>query len=249
MYPLIDLHCHLDLYENPQKVASLCDDSTYILSVTTTPKAWFGTKKLVESRTRIRTALGLHPQIAHERCDELELFDLLINETKYIGEVGLDGSKALKEFQPIQKKVFEHIVIKANQSDSKILTIHSYQAVDDVLDCLNRYFSNGVPILHWYTGSETQLKRAIDSGCYFSVNQRMLSNQKGRQLIGKIPKERILTETDGPFITNKNQPILPGGVIPTVDGLAMLWNESREQVVGRVFENLKFIVYAINQNQ
>lgn len=249
MYPLIDLHCHLDLYENPQRVVSLCDDSTYILSVTTTPKAWFGTKKLAENRKRIRTALGLHPQIAHERCNELELLDLLINETKYIGEVGLDGSSTLKKFQPIQKKVFEHILIKANQSDPKILTIHSYQAVDDVLDCLNRYFSNGIPILHWYTGSEMQLKRAIDNGCYFSVNQRMLLNQKGRQLIGKIPKDRILTETDGPFITHNNQPILPGGVIPTVDGLAMLWNESREQVVGRVFENLKFIVYAINQNQ
>lgn len=242
MYPLIDLHCHLDLYENPQKVASLCDDSAYILSVTTTPKAWFGTKKLAENRKRIRTALGLHPQIAHERYDELELFDLLINETKYIGEVGLDGSRVFKEFQSIQKKVFGHILMKANQSDSKILTIHSYQTVDDVLDCLNRYFSNGIPILHWYTGSETQLKRAIDSGCYFSINQRMLSTQKGRQLISKIPKDRILTETDGPFITHKNQPILPGGVIPAVDGLAMLWNGSREQVVVRVFENLKFIV-------
>lgn len=249
MYPLVDLHCHLDLYENPQRVVSLCDDSTYILSVTTTPKAWFGTKKLAENRKRIRTALGLHPQIAHERCDELELFDLLINETKYIGEIGLDGSSTLKKFQPIQKKVFEHILMKANQSDPKILTIHSYQAVDDVLDCLNGCFSNGIPILHWYTGSETQLKRAIDSGCYFSVNQRMLLNQKGRQLIGKIPKDRILTETDGPFITHKNQPILPGGVMPAVDGLAMLWNEPRERVVGRVFENLKFIVYAINQNQ
>ena len=49
MYPLIDLHCHLDLYDNPHKVASLCDASSYILSVTTTPKAWFGTKKLAEN--------------------------------------------------------------------------------------------------------------------------------------------------------------------------------------------------------
>ena len=54
MYPLIDLHCHLDLYDNPHKVASLCDASSYILSVTTTPKAWFGTKKLAENNKRIQ---------------------------------------------------------------------------------------------------------------------------------------------------------------------------------------------------
>ena len=134
MYPLIDLHCHLDLYENSHKVASLCDTSSYILSVTTTPKAWFGTKELAENHQRIQTALGLHPQIAHERSDELDLFDLLVDDTKYIGEIGLDGSRSLKQFQSIQQKVFEHIVIQSNKSTPKILTIHSLQAVDSVLD-------------------------------------------------------------------------------------------------------------------
>lgn len=246
MYPLIDLHCHLDLYESPHNVASLCDASSYILSVTTTPKAWFGTKKLAEKHTRIQTSLGLHPQIAHERSNELDLFDLLVDDTKYIGEVGLDGSSSLKQFQAIQQKVFEHIVIKSNKSTPKILTIHSLQAVDSVLDYLEKHFSNGVPVLHWYTGNEIQLNRAIANGCWFSVNQRMLANSKGKQIVSKIPKSRIITETDGPFIKNKSQPIYPGEVMPVIDSLSKLWNEPKEQVIARVFENFKVLISQIN---
>ncbi|WP_420230172.1 TatD family hydrolase [Psychrobacter sp. ER1] len=60
----IDMHCHLDLYQNPFEVAKECDDKgIYLLSVTTTPKAWEGTKLLAHGSSRIRTALGLHPNL------------------------------------------------------------------------------------------------------------------------------------------------------------------------------------------
>ena len=65
---MMDMHCHLDLYTNPQYVAKRCkDENIYVLSVTTTPKAWYGTSSLAKECPRIRTALGLHPQLAHER--------------------------------------------------------------------------------------------------------------------------------------------------------------------------------------
>lgn len=242
MLPLIDFHCHLDLYDNPQAVVSACGDSNYILSVTTTPKAWFGTKKLAENHKRIQTALGLHPQIAHERYQELDLFDLLVNETKYIGEIGLDGSSSLKSHQEIQSKVFRHILQKANSSSSKILTIHSLNAVEATLDGLDAYFSNGIPVLHWYTGKEKDLKRAIDRGCWFSINQRMLSSERGKLLVSKIPKDRILTETDGPFIFNKNQPVKPADVMPVIKKLGELWKVPNDIVAEIIFENLRSIL-------
>lgn len=96
IYPYIDFHCHLDLYDDPHVVAKVCGDSkNYILSVTTTPKAWFGTNKLARHSTRIKTGLGLHHQLAHEHYNELSLFDSLVNQTKYIGEIGLVGSTHL----------------------------------------------------------------------------------------------------------------------------------------------------------
>lgn len=233
MLPLIDFHCHLDLYDNPQAVVAACGKSNYILSVTTTPKAWFGTKKLAENHKRIQTALGLHPQIAHERYEELDLFDLLINETKYIGEVGLDGSTSLKPHQNIQSKVFKHILQKANNSSTKILTIHSLNAVEATLEVLDNYFYNGIPVLHWYTGKENDLRKAIDRGYWFSINQRMLISNRGRLLVNQIPRNRILTETDGPFIASKNSPIQPAEVMPVIIRLSEIWKEPHNEGIVR----------------
>lgn len=246
MLPFIDFHCHLDLYDNPQAVVAACGKSNYILSVTTTPKAWFGTKKLAENHKRIQTALGLHPQIAHERYEELDLFDLLINETKYIGEVGLDGSTSLKPHQNIQSKVFKHILQKANNSSTKILTIHSLNAVEATLEALDNYFYNGIPVLHWYTGKEKDLKRAIDRGCWFSINQRMLSSDRGRLLISQIPRDRILTETDGPFVMNGSKPLQPASVVPVINKLSDIWGEPQDVVTAQIFENLKSLLKTIN---
>src|ERR1035441_1290583 len=90
---VIDFHCHLDLYPNPLAIRDECDRrGMYVLSVTTTPSAWKGTSALAAPTKRIRTALGLHPQLAHERMSELALFDSYLPETRYVGEIGLDGA-------------------------------------------------------------------------------------------------------------------------------------------------------------
>ena len=80
---MIDFHCHLDLYPNPvQIVREVRAREMYVLSVTTTPTAFEGTSALASDAPRIRTALGLHPQLAHERKGELALFDELLPTTR-----------------------------------------------------------------------------------------------------------------------------------------------------------------------
>src|ERR1035437_1612235 len=96
---MIDFHCHLDLYPDPQRIADECNNrGLYVLSVTTTPSAWKGTSALAGSHPRIKTALGLHPQLAHQRKSELALFEQLLPRTPYVGEVGLDGSPECKPY-------------------------------------------------------------------------------------------------------------------------------------------------------
>lgn len=242
-YPYIDFHCHLDLYDNPHAVAKACGNSkNYLLSVTTTPKAWFGTQKLAQHSKRIKTALGLHPQLAHERYNELELFDSLINQTRYIGEIGLDGSSSLKNHAAIQKKVFTHILKKANIESPKILTIHSLKAIKPVIELINKNFDNGVPVLHWFTGSISDLREALISGCWFSINERMLKTQKGRLLLQHIPRNMVLTETDGPFIINTGKPILPCQVQPALNELSNIWRVDVEEASAQIYENFKFLL-------
>jgi len=236
----IDMHCHLDLYPDPFKVAAECKArGIYVLSVTTTPKAWDGTRKLAEGSQRIRTALGLHPQLAHQRVHELELFDALLPDARYVGEIGLDGGRSFKEHWNVQLKVFRHILRSMHRAGGRIMTIHSSAAAAVVLDELSNI--DGVPILHWFTGTPGQLNRAIDAGCWFSVGPAMLDTKKGCELVSMMPKERILTESDGPFAKFESKPLLPWDVEISIKKLSQIWrcnNADAAEIAASNFKQL-----------
>jgi TatD DNase family protein len=225
----IDMHCHLDLYPEPFKVAEECKKrGTYVLSVTTTPKAWEGTCKLAQGSQRIRTSLGLHPQIAHQRFQELELFDTLLPEARYVGEIGLDGGAGFKDHWDIQLKVFRHILRSINRAGGRIMTLHSRASVGPVLDELAGI--DGTPILHWFTGTKNQLKKAVDMGCWFSVGPAMLNTKNGAELAALIPRNRILTETDGPFASYNSNCLMPWDSDIAQQQLSGLWQKIRPSI-------------------
>lgn len=237
---MIDLHCHIDLYANPYEVVRRCrEDNIYVLSVTTTPKAWEGTSALARDCPRIRTALGLHPELAHERFREIELFDSLLPKTRYVGEVGLDGSPALHLHWKTQVEVFDHILRSVAAAGGRVMSIHSRRAVVPVLNALSRNADAGVPVLHWFTGTKAQLERAVAIGCWFSVGPAMLRSQRGRALVAAMPVDRVLTETDGPFATKNELPLQPADVREVVGELAAIWNTDHSEVEERLTESLR----------
>ena len=67
-----------------------------------------------------------------------------------------------------------------------------------------------MPVLHWFTGSGPDVRRAIDLGCYFSVNEQMLKAPRGRSLLEAVPLARLLTETDAPFQSENDGARAPG---------------------------------------
>ena len=237
----IDMHCHLDLYPDPFKVATECRErGVYVLSVTTTPKAWEGTRKLATGFERIRTALGLHPQLAHQRAHELELFDALLVSAKYVGEIGLDVGKGHKEHWDIQLKVFRHILKSVNRAGGRIMTIHTRGSANAVLDELEGM--KGVPILHWFTGTKKELRRAIDMGCWFSIGPSMLHTKKGIDLVSIMPKDRVLTETDGPFARYSGKPLFPWDVELSIRQMSHIWKLTEYETKEIVFHNFKRIL-------
>jgi TatD DNase family protein len=237
---VIDFHCHLDLYPNPREIAAACvEQNLYVLSVTTTPSAWNGTIALAPERSRIRTALGLHPQLAHLRKSELTLFEALLPDAVYVGEVGLDGAPAFKDHWSDQIIVFERILDLCRASGGRILSIHSRQAATAVLDRLESSRDAGIPVLHWFSGSLQELSRAIDLGCWFSVGPSMIAGNKGRSLVARIPRTRILIESDGPFAQANGRPLLPWDSASVVPHLAQLWDNPLSTVQAQLLANLK----------
>jgi TatD DNase family protein len=237
---MIDFHCHLDLYADPRSVVKECIvRRLYVLSVTTTPSAWNQTAALSSGYERIRTALGLHPELAAQRKHELVLFDRLLPNSKYVGEIGLDGSPQFRDGWDDQVSVFEHILSSCRVAGGRIMSIHSRRAASAVLDRLRQEPGAGVPVLHWYSGSNRDLDRAIDLGCWFSVNPSMMFGAKGRELVRRMPPERILTETDGPFAIMNGQSALPWDVDVVVSQLAEVWRLPRAQAEIRLGSNFR----------
>lgn len=243
---MIDLHCHLDLYPDPHEAVRRCvDANAYVLSVTTTPKAWRGTLALAAGHLRIRTALGLHPQLAHQRHGELPLFEALLPEARYVGEIGLDGSPEYKPHQAVQVRCFERILRTLEGAGGRIMTIHSRGAADEVLDALERHPNAGAAVLHWFSGNKRQLDRAVAMGCWFSVGPPMLRSRKGTELVAAMPPERVLTETDGPFGQDGGRSLMPAEVESAIEGCGRLWSIPTDVAAAKLRGSLSDLLKAM----
>jgi TatD DNase family protein len=215
---------------------------TWILAVTTTPKAWRGNRKLLDGRKRIRLAVGLHPELVAERHSEVALLCALIDETRYVGEVGLDGSPAHRKSLPQQQRVFTRVLAHCENKGGRIVTIHSRGAAEEVLDSLEKHPRVGTPILHWFSGTTKQLARAVELGCWFSVGPAMTRSSKGRNLAGMMPLDRLLIETDAPFGTKNGRPLMPWEAVDCLPDLSAAFKIPEATLTQQIRANFRSLV-------
>lgn len=239
---LVDFHCHLDLYPDHQAIFQEADEAgVYTLAVTTTPRAWAHNHELARATRHVRAALGLHPQLVAERASEISLWEAHLNETRYIGEVGLDaGPRFYKSFD-LQQQVFERILRRCAAFGDKIISVHSARAAKVVLDHIEAYLppGRGKIVLHWFTGTKAEAQRAVDMGCYFSINAAMLESTRHASVVTAIPFDRLLTETDGPFTKTADRPTKPADVARTVEVLGQLCGLAATTTRLKIRENLR----------
>jgi TatD DNase family protein len=214
------------------------------LTVTTTPRAWPRNRDLTAPTHHVRAALGLHPQLAAERFEELGTWESYLPEARYVGEVGLDaGSRYYASFD-VQKRVFERVLRACAEAGGKILTVHSVRCAPAVLDMLERFLPRGTGrvVLHWFTGSRSDCRRAVELGCFFSINREMLRSPRRRAVVAELPADRLLTETDGPFVSVEGRPVRPKDVSITAHALADARGESVEALTSLVEDNLRALL-------
>lgn len=199
---ICDAHCHLDLMDNMLEIIEEMRNSNInLFAVGTTPKAYDREIRFCKNSPYIKVGLGLHPQLVSSGYDDMNLFKELFERSHYIGEVGLDFSKEYIHTREKQIHVFHDIVNLCEKYGEKVVSVHSLKSASKVIEILREYKtqkSNNY-ILHWFTGTMSQLKKAIELGCYFSINPSMLKTKSGLEVINTIPVERMLLETDAPF--------------------------------------------------
>lgn len=241
----VDFHCHLDLYPDHKAIIAECELARVAtLAVTTTPKAWQRNYELTMNSPFVRVGLGLHPQLVSEREGEVALLERYLPSARYVGEIGLDASPRFYRSFEAQERVFARILHACAEQGDKILSIHSVRTATKVVDHLEKsnLLENCQAILHWFTGTAVEARRAAELGCYFSVNEAMLRSAKHRKLIAGLPLNRLLTETDGPFVQNAGLAVRPRDVHRAVHEIALLHGISEEAAALVVLSNLKNLV-------
>lgn len=234
---LYDTHFHLDLQKNVKAaIEEINANKIYTIAMTNLPALYEKEQKEYED-SYIRIALGFHPELIGEYKKYIPMMWEKLPSARYVGEVGLDFSDgAYKKEQLI---FFEELIEKCREDKDKILSIHSRKAETEVLNCLRGSFSFK-PILHWYTGNIKNIENAVDMGCYFSVNQKMVKTLKFKKMAEIIPLNRILLETDSPF--SENVQAHSNMLLQTTSMLANIINIEKEIVEQTLWNNFQALL-------
>ncbi len=241
----IDTHFHLDLFPQPEALAQQLQDAHIkVIAVTNTPSVFHYTYNLSKKYPVILPAIGLHPELTLERQHELPIMWDWLEKTRFIGEIGLDYVTTNKENRRVQREVFQSILSKCSSFGDKIITVHSRRSSADVISVIGENYPGKV-ILHWFSGNVGELQKAISFGFYFSVNSAMLRTQRGQDIIRRIPHERILIETDGPFIKIDSTPANPLYISNIVKSLSNLWNTEVDTTFQQISDNFNTVITLI----
>jgi len=216
----IDTHCHIDLFDDPISTAQAYERSQTVCVMTTMlPSHYQMALPYLKPFRDVRPALGLHPLRVTEGYKEITLFADISRSVEFIGEIGLDLSTEGRKTKEEQLSVLRTILPAIR--NGKFVTVHSRNAHQEVDNLLDEYHVGPV-CFHYFIGGPNAAAELAAKGHYFSVNNRMMKNRH-RSILDTVPRDRILVESDGPFLTKQ-----PLAMIENVyDELSGIWHTDK----------------------
>lgn len=234
---IVDTHCHFDMMPNPEAYIKQKEQAGDIVTgMTNLPLHFQMGQPHLKGYRHIRLALGLHPLRAVEGKGQMHLFRSLVDQTSYIGEIGLDFSREGFATKDVQTEVLRE-VLTTIQGKKKIVSVHSRRAEKELLALLCENDIKNV-IFHWYSGPVGLIPIILEHGYYFSVNEAMCVSKNGKAIIEKIPRERVLTETDAPYNERCD-------IENVLKWLAGSWNISRQEAEAVIERNIRTLLKEI----
>lgn len=227
--PVADTHAHLDMLEDaPLALARAAYFGVGFICAMGNPveKAWVNYQKLdewdyaashilsqlndlapgaLDKTPHVRIAVGCHPHEAKDFDTQAEqsMIDMLKDpRTCAVGEVGLDYHYDYSP-RPVQRDVFRRQIELAHESGLPLI-LHLREAHEEAYGIMDEagYPEAGV-LLHCFNRTSDILQPWLDKGCYVALGGALTfkKNDETRDAVKNIPENRLLTETDAPFMT------------------------------------------------
>ena len=207
---MIDTHCHLTFEELENDMDSVLERSinagvTGWITIGTDTRHNEKAAKLAQSYDNMYAAVGIHPHYAKDiTADDIEILNQLAVGEKIVavGETGLDFHYNLSPAQQQKELFIKHLEI-AKKLDLPVV-IHSRNAFDETISVLDD-FAKGIEkiVFHCFGGDLQQAKVVIDKGYYVSFTGVVTfhSADVARDVVRNVPAERIMLETDCPYMS------------------------------------------------
>ncbi len=239
----IDIHCHLDYFENIGDIIENARKAGVLLSVSQGTDVEDNKKvlQLAKKFPEIKAALGLYP-IEALKLDDKEVSALVKEIEKHardivaIGEVGLD----LKRTQELEKqqKAFQAMIDLSIKLDKPII-VHSRKAELICIEQLEKSKAKKV-IMHCFSGKLSLVKRIVENGWYLSIPTSVKNLEHFQEVIKLVPIEQLFCETDSPYLhPDRGFPNEPANVIESYKKISELKKISLKDVEKKIEENYR----------
>jgi len=238
---MIDSHCHLTdprLHEQLDDVLARAASAgvSRIISIGTSIEDDIQTIRVCQGRDNLRCSIGIHPNYCqHAELSDIEKLRELQGDPSAvaIGEIGLDYFHNFAD-RLLQRKFFEAQLALAQELNRPIV-IHSREAITDTLEVL-KGFPSIRAVFHSFTGTLDESIRIIEAGYLLGFTGPITykKNDALREVVKRTPQDRLLVETDAPYLTpepmRKQKTNEPAMVIHTAQVVADQWGVSLEEV-------------------
>ncbi len=259
---IFDSHCHIDdkSYDKDfQDTLNRAKENRVIacMIVGITLKTCRKAVPLCGATPRCFTSVGIHPHDA-KSCSEAALDELLeLSKSPAVrawGETGLDFNRMFSP-REIQEKWFIRQMQLAGQTNLPLI-IHERDTKGRLLEILRAELPQGVTgVVHCFSGSRDEMHAYLDMGFCIGITGVVTHKARGkdlRQLVGEIPEDRLLVETDAPYLTpsperNKFRRNEPAFVRRVLMKTAEVRGQDPEELAEAVFANTCRL-YGINQD-
>lgn len=258
MLKIIDVHTHLESQffgdHRDEVLKRALDNEIFIINVGVNKKS---SQEVIEIANKnsfgVWATVGQHP--TENKKFDYDFYKKLALEKKVvaIGECGLDYFRLQSANRELkiekQKEIFiQHI--KLAKEIKKPLMIHCRDAFNDLIKILRttNYVLQTNNIIHFFTGTIDDAKKLLEMGFYFTFGGLITFNRDFDEIIKFLPLDKILLETDAPFVAPipyRGQKNEPAYIVEIAKKMAEIKNISFEEICKQTTENAK-VVFGLN---